>query len=368
MTTLAVLVLEPVALVATSFTVEDPAAKVWDGFCEVLVPPSPKSQAQLVGEPVEVSVNWTVSGAVPEVLSSVKEAVGALPAAVAVMTTLAVLVLEPVALVATSFTVEDPAAKVWDGFCEVLVPPSPKSQAQLVGEPVEVSVNWTVSGAVPEVLSSVKEAVGALPAAVAVMTTLAVLVLEPVALVATSFTVEDPAAKVWDGFCEVLVPPSPKSQAQLVGEPVEVSVNWTVSGAVPEVLSSVKEAVGALPAAVAVMTTLAVLVLEPVALVATSFTVEDPAAKVWDGFCEVLVPPSPKSQAQLVGEPVEVSVNWTVSGAVPEVLSSVNDAVGAVPVPPLPAGFSARTQAAPLTELLWVKVLVPVAPAVGRAL
>ena len=41
------------------------------------------------------------------------------------------------------------------------------------------------------------------------------------------------------------------------------------------------------------------------------------------------VVPSPKSQDQPVGPPVEVSVNWTVSGALPDVGDAVNDAVGA---------------------------------------
>ena len=40
------------------------------------------------------------------------------------------------------------------------------------------------------------------------------------------------------------VAPSPKSQAQAVGDPVEVSVNWTASGAGPDVGVAVKLAVG----------------------------------------------------------------------------------------------------------------------------
>ena len=40
------------------------------------------------------------------------------------------------------------------------------------------------------------------------------------------------------------MPPSPKAQAQLVGEPVLVSVKFTVRGAVPLVGVAVKPAVG----------------------------------------------------------------------------------------------------------------------------
>jgi len=38
---------------------------------------------------------------------------------------------------------------------------------------------------------------------------------------------------------------------------------------------------------------------------------------VWDGFWADEAPPSPKVQLQLVGAPVEASVNWTVRGVVP---------------------------------------------------
>ena len=50
---------------------------------------------------------------------------------------------------------------------------------------------------------------------------------------------------VWDGFCAELVPPSPKVHAHDVGVPVDVSVNDTASGAVPDVADAVKAAVGA---------------------------------------------------------------------------------------------------------------------------
>ncbi len=53
------------------------------------------------------------------------------------------------------------------------------------------------------------------------------------------------AAYVCSGSRAVDVWPSPKSQAQPVGVPVEVSVKWTASGAGPEVGSGVKAAVNA---------------------------------------------------------------------------------------------------------------------------
>jgi hypothetical protein len=50
---------------------------------------------------------------------------------------------------------------------------------------------------------------------------------------------------VCEGEAAVDVPPSPKVQAQLVGEPLLVSVKLTASGAEPEVGVAVKLAVGA---------------------------------------------------------------------------------------------------------------------------
>ena len=51
------------------------------------------------------------------------------------------------------------------------------------------------------------------------------------------------------------------------------------------------------------------------------------AVKVWLGFCCVDVVPSPKFQFQVVGEPVEVSTNWTCNGAGPLVGDAMNAAV-----------------------------------------
>ena len=43
-----------------------------------------------------------------------------------------------------------------------------------------------------------------------------------------------------------------------------------------------------------------------------------------------------KSHSQAAGPPVDVSVNWTVKGALPLVGEAENAAVGAVPPPPPP--------------------------------
>ena len=47
---------------------------------------------------------------------------------------------------------------------------------------------------------------------------------------------------VYDGFCKVLVPPSPNAHDHEVGEPVDVSVNRTVSGGDPEPGDATKSA------------------------------------------------------------------------------------------------------------------------------
>ncbi len=58
-------------------------------------------------------------------------------------------------------------------------------------------------------------------------------------------------------------------------------------------------------------------------------TVEDPASVYsWAGFCSVLEAPSPKSHCQAVTGPREVSLNWTVKGALPLETSVEKDATG----------------------------------------
>ena len=70
--------LDPRALVAVNVAVKVPVVvNVCEGDGEVDVPPFPKVQAQLVGEPLLVSVKFTASGAVPLVGVAVKLAVGA---------------------------------------------------------------------------------------------------------------------------------------------------------------------------------------------------------------------------------------------------------------------------------------------------
>jgi hypothetical protein len=85
---------------------------------------------------------------------------------------------------------------------------------------------------------------------------------------------------VWDGFCRVEVVPSPKFHDQLVGDPVEVSVKLTASGAVPDAGAALNEGVGAVGAAVT-ETSCETGVLEPAALLAVRVAVYVPAdAKV----------------------------------------------------------------------------------------
>ena len=48
-----------------------------------------------------------------------------------------------------------------------------------------------------------------------------------------------------------------------------------------------------------------------------------------DGLCAVDVVPSPKVHNQLEGAPVDVSVNCTANGALPDVGIAVNEAAGA---------------------------------------
>ncbi len=107
---------------------------------------------------------------------------------------------------------------------------------------------------------------------------------------------------------------------------MEVSANETESGTSPPAGVAVKEATGG--GTLTVMVVWAVL--EPPELVAVSLAVNVPApAYIWSGLWSVESgDPSPKFQLQLVGIPVEVSVNETSSGSVPLVRSAVNDATG----------------------------------------
>ena len=167
----------------------------------------------------------------------------------------------------------------------------------------------------------------------------------PQAFVAVSVTVYVPAtAYMYVGFWSVDVFPSPKSQAQDVGAPVEASVNCTA--AVPaHPCVAVKSATGATPVTVTVCDAGA---LAPQGFVAVSVTAYVPATVyMCDGFCNVDVFPSPKSQLQEIGVSVDVSVNCTATvpahpcvavksatGAAPVVIVTVCDASA-----PAPQGF-----------------------------
>ena len=110
-----------------------------------------------------------------------------------------------------------------------------------------------------------------------VTTKVLVTLLDPFALVAVRVTVKVPdVAKAWVGFCCVLVPPSPKVQAQAVGVLVDVSVKvtvWPMAGALGV---EVKAATGARAAWDTV--TLLLTALDPTALVAVRVTVKVPDA------------------------------------------------------------------------------------------
>jgi hypothetical protein len=71
----------------------------------------------------------------------------------------------------------------------------------------------------------------------------------------------------------VLDPPSPKSQLHEVGDPLEVSVNWTVSGAMPDVGVPVKEATRAEDAELTVIYSSSVEISLPAAFMAVMETV-----------------------------------------------------------------------------------------------
>ena len=58
---------------------------------------------------------------------------------------------------------------------------------------------------------------------------------------------------MYGGLWRLLKFPSPNDQFQPVGEPVDRSVNWTVSGATPEVGVPVKLAVGGIAVLVTLM-------------------------------------------------------------------------------------------------------------------
>jgi hypothetical protein len=128
-----------VAFMTVKVTVYVPAeAKLCVGFWAALVAPSPKLHCQIEGAPVDMSVNWTDWATAGELGLYVKDAVKA-----GETETVRLVLFEPEAFDTVNVTVFDPAVvKVWLGFLDVEVPPSPKFQDQEVGDPVDVSVNW----------------------------------------------------------------------------------------------------------------------------------------------------------------------------------------------------------------------------------
>jgi len=136
-------------------------------------------------------------------------------------------------------------------------------------------VNLTVSGADPDRLSEVNEAIGADATFVTVMYPDEVVLLLPAEFETPSETAYDPTeVNVYTGFWSVEVPPSPKDQYHPVGAFVEVSVNWTVRGLTPEVTFAVKEVMGI--AACTVTYPAWEKVLLPAELVAVRVTVYEP--------------------------------------------------------------------------------------------
>jgi hypothetical protein len=97
---------------------------------------------------------------------------------------------------------------------------------------------------------------------------------------------------VCDGFCDVLVPPSPKLHEYAYGvvPPLAVAVKETANGAGPEVGVAVPVT---LRGAITVIVVLHWAVREAESVAVTLAVYVPAPAYVCDGFCNVLVPPSP---------------------------------------------------------------------------
>jgi hypothetical protein len=174
---------DPAVLEAFSTIEKFPAPNVWAGSGNVLNQISVllpvtflNDQFHAVGAFEEVSVNCTGSGAVPLVTSAVKLATGAIVAAETLMKVTWDERADPAVLEAFSTIEKFPAPKVSAGLCSVLHQISVllpvtflNDQFQDVGVLIEVSVNCTGNGAVPDVTSAVKLAIGAMVAAETLM-------------------------------------------------------------------------------------------------------------------------------------------------------------------------------------------------------
>ena len=130
--------------------------------------------------------------------------------------------------------------------------PSPNVQLHEVGALEDKSVNVTVNGAMPSVGVPVKSATGVTAAAVTLIKVTWDERADPALLDAFSTMEKFPVPNVCAGFWTVLHDTSVllpvtflNDQFHAVGEPVEVSLNCTASGAVPLVTFAVKLAAGA---------------------------------------------------------------------------------------------------------------------------
>lgn len=120
--------------------------------------------------------------------------------------------------------------------------PSPKFHNHTSGAPNEVSVNWTDKGAYPDAGVAVNWASGETSTNWAVD-------VEHGSDALHTIRVTGICPAVWnrcDAFGTVADVPSLKSHVQLTnGPPVEVSVNCTLNGTVPDIGENVKLALGA---------------------------------------------------------------------------------------------------------------------------
>jgi len=99
----------PALFEAVRVTVYVPAVVyVCTGFCCRVVYPSPKDQTHALGLFVEVSMNWTENGVVPEVLIAEKDATGVVDAGLTVIYAAFESVLLPAEFVDVSVTVNIP--------------------------------------------------------------------------------------------------------------------------------------------------------------------------------------------------------------------------------------------------------------------
>ncbi len=87
----------------------------------------------------------------------------------------------------------------------------------------------------------------------------------------------------------------------------------------------------------------------------------------YDGFSLVLESPSPKFQSHVVGDPVDVSSNCTVRGAVPEIGDAVNDETSGVTVVAVVVGVAVVTVVVGTTVVAVVVGVAVVTVVVGTA-